>query len=166
MRRSITRVARVVVLGMLASFALQGVAHSVIPVETLPGHADHEVEDTAGPFASTLTHRYNADKKKFVGSLKSAFVDSKEILEDPADESLVCVVDRVVKVFKKVKSGPDRLIGSSKVNSSGRWAIPAVVTRGKYYATVPGTKMLIREYYGGIDYYAACRSATTSPSGL
>ena len=166
MRKSVTRITTLAAVTAVAALSLQGVAQAKFPVELLPDHANHDVTQTTGPFASTLTHKFVATKGKFKGKLTSAFSDPTGILEDAADAPLVCVTDRKVTLYKKVKTGTDKVMGSDKTDDLGVWSVPAAVTRGKYYASVGKSELLIREYYNGIDFYAVCKSATSPVSGL
>lgn len=160
--------AKLVLVTALAALPLQGIAQAALPVDHAPGSAGHENHEVSytGSYDSTLTHKYNSNKNKFVGSLSSNFGDPAGVLEDAADVSAVCVTDRKVSVFKFRKLLADKLMGSDKVNSLGRWSVAADVSKGKYYAKVGKSEMLIREYYNGIDFFATCKAASSPRAGL
>ncbi len=61
-----------------------------------------------------------------------------------------CISNRTVKLFRQ-KSGPDKLLGTDKSNSKGKWSIPIGkhLTSGSYYA------MAVAK--------GACKSARSKP---
>ena len=156
---------KVLALGCLTVVPLQSVAHAVIPPQHSAGSDGHEFAYT-GEYTTSLNHTYKPASNKFTGKLGTNFVDPVGLLEDAADADLVCVEGRKVEVFKARRDQSDKLMGSDRTNSTGTWAVSADVSRGKYYASVSKSEILIREYYNGIDFYAVCKSASSTTSGL
>ena len=50
--------------------------------------------------------------------------------------SAACKKDRTVKLYR-VKPGPDKLLGTDKTDSKGKWLIPSKLKSGNYYAKSP-----------------------------
>ena len=146
---------KVVLATAIMSLAFQGVAQAaIIGPGPAPGSDDNEFEFT-GEYSSTLTGNYSARQDKFKGLLDSNYSDVEGILEDPADEDVLCVLGRKVEVFKKKKDGSVVSMGADKVDANGRWSVSADVRRGSYFAKVRQTEYLVRTYYG-VNEYAVC----------
>jgi hypothetical protein len=65
-----------------------------------------------------------------------------------------CERDREVSVFK-VRTGPDRLIGTDTTNDNGRYSVPKPGARGRFYARVS------REVFGGYGHRHECEADTS-----
>jgi hypothetical protein len=150
------RVSSVVAL-VVAAMSLSGAASAVLPDYHPAGSDGHDFAFT-GDAASELTIRYKPRRDKFVGRLTSDFVDTQGVLEGEADEASVCVSGRKVTVFKVRRHRPNLAVGSDRVSPEGTWSVSKARVRGKYYASVGRSETLLREYFGGIDYYVTCAS--------
>lgn len=149
MRKTITMVVAV------AALSLPMTAQAALPDQHPAGSDGHDFAFT-GSAASVVKIDYKPRKDKFAGTLGSDFVDTEKVLETEADEAAVCVEGRKVSVYKFRRHKSDRLIGTDTVGPMGKWSVHKGKVDGRYYASVGKSSTLLREYYGGIDYYVSC----------
>lgn len=151
MRKTLTMVVAV------AALSLPMTAQAALPYQHATGEDGHDFAFT-GSSESAVTIEYKRKKGKFVGTLSSDFEDTEKVLESEADEAAVCVQDREVSVYRFRKKKSDNLIGTATAGVDGKWTLNKSRDQGRYYARVGKSNTLLREYYGGIDYFVACNA--------
>lgn len=156
MRKAVVTLAGLTV----ALMSVASPASAALPDQHPTGSDGHDFSFT-GDAASQVTIEYKPRKDKFAGAVSSDFVDTARMLEDAGDEAAVCVVGRTVTVYRYRRDRADRVIGSDTVNDNGRWSVAKSKVDGRYYASVSKDHTLLREYYGGIDYYVSCLADTS-----
>lgn len=144
-------------LAIVTALAVPVTAHAALPDMHPAGSDGHDFAFT-GSSVSTVKIDYKNAKDKFAGTVTSDFEDTEGVLESASDEAAVCVAGREIQVFKFRKHRADVLIGSDKASKDGSWSVDRKKVNGKYYASVGKSNTLLREYYGGIDYYVSCKA--------
>ena len=103
-----------------------------------PASAQGSGEPTPETYGSTVSGRYAAAAKRFLGTVGSGFEGVEE-----GD----CLAGRTVTVLR-LRPGPDKKMGTTATTATGSWSLPARPDRGRYVVRVAGAEFVYSPSYG------------------